>query len=891
MVTKPKYITNKDLLREIHESKKSYCSFQDPAHADFDAIVHALDEITDDLIEAILLKKRTSRTKPVCSKRTPEELVFRVMTYDHIPVDPERKRRAKNGISYAKTTFEPFKHVMIKDGGFVEVCRSHWIGDFETGRFSADHGRISNALATMYMLLVERYSRRGNWRGYCVDETTQALTQRGWLRHDEITTDDMILSYQDGDMKWSKIKSIFRDDYDGLMFHLSVTGMDALVTPEHKFVTTHGLVMVDHLREKDRLVMLGGPVADEGAPEHDDAFVERVGRSVVETGSFEGSVPDMALLLSLSRRQRIGLLDHIMAEGLGRPGPTQALTDCVTALATLCGVRCAIDTEGGVRLLPGSREIPVESIDFHGGMTSEANAPTVPYTGKVWCPETEFGSFVARRNGTIFLTGNSYVDEMRSHALLQLSQIGLQFDESKSDNPFAFYTTSIKNCLSGETMIITREYGVIPIEQVAEQDVTLRDGNGDWVKCHIHDHGIRTTQKIRFQCNGHAVDIWSTPDHGWIPHEGDSAFPTLAFKGRNTEIRDGTYSKIVREEDEYRLGVVHGITYGDGSLMGVKNNGSRYQLRLCGEKAELMPYILETVPDVNVTYPPSCNGEAMCYFDGWCDLKALPENPGNSLDYLLGFLRGWFAADGCVGKSQQTPTLCGGLVEYEWLKTWGPLVGWYVNGCTVLSATTNFGIRKKDSRNFHLRKGFMEASDFLRSKHAENWSVRPDSRKAKEKGRKYDWTLVEALRAEGKSMQEIADRLGVERPALSSSYCQFKKNRERAKADRKVNIWMVYGSRQDDETREERVYCPVVNTTHSFVLGMGITTRNCFTRVLNLEKRNQKIRDDMLVVAGAMPSYTRQIENEMETRMLAHDGPDRSASAPKKAGRKAKTTS
>jgi hypothetical protein len=41
--------------------------------------------------------------------------------------------------------------------------------------------------------------------------------------------------------------------------------------------------------------------------------------------------------------------------------------------------------------------------------------------------------------------GYTYVDEMRSQALLQLSQIGLQFDESKSQNPFAYYTAAIDN--------------------------------------------------------------------------------------------------------------------------------------------------------------------------------------------------------------------------------------------------------------------------------------------------------------------------------------------------------------------------------------------------------------------------------------------------------------
>jgi len=50
---------------------------------------------------------------------------------------------------------------------------------------------------------------------------------------------------------------------------------------------------------------------------------------------------------------------------------------------------------------------------------------------------------MARRNGTIYLTGNTYNDEMQQQALMQLSQVGLQFDESKSQNPFAYYTAII----------------------------------------------------------------------------------------------------------------------------------------------------------------------------------------------------------------------------------------------------------------------------------------------------------------------------------------------------------------------------------------------------------------------------------------------------------------
>ena len=41
--------------------------------------------------------------------------------------------------------------------------------------------------------------------------------------------------------------------------------------------------------------------------------------------------------------------------------------------------------------------------------------------------------------------GYTYNEEMRGTALLQLSQIGLQFNEDKSQNPFAYYTAAITN--------------------------------------------------------------------------------------------------------------------------------------------------------------------------------------------------------------------------------------------------------------------------------------------------------------------------------------------------------------------------------------------------------------------------------------------------------------
>ena len=163
------YINNKELLLEIHNSKKTFCSFLEPHHANYDAIVSNVDEIVPELIEKIRLKKSSPRGKPsVPLDSIPfESIVIRVMTYEHIPLDPDRVRKSRvTDQSYSHTTFIPFKHYILLPDGPKEVCRSHWEGGFDNGHFVAYGGKINNRLAKMFMMLVDRYSRRGNFRGY-----------------------------------------------------------------------------------------------------------------------------------------------------------------------------------------------------------------------------------------------------------------------------------------------------------------------------------------------------------------------------------------------------------------------------------------------------------------------------------------------------------------------------------------------------------------------------------------------------------------------------------------------------------------------------------------------------------------------------------------------------
>jgi len=92
-----------------------------------------------------------------------------------------------------------------------------------------------------------------------------------------------------------------------------------------------------------------------------------------------------------------------------------------------------------------------DCIDMHGGIMkgentgkeSNPNTATQKYKGVVWCPVTNYGTFVCRRNNKIYITGNSYKDEMVGDAKLKMySALKLKKYDIKSEyNPFSYFTT------------------------------------------------------------------------------------------------------------------------------------------------------------------------------------------------------------------------------------------------------------------------------------------------------------------------------------------------------------------------------------------------------------------------------------------------------------------
>ena len=210
---KVNYLNNRDLLKQIHLSKNTFCVFIDPdADHQYDIILGSVDRINQRTV-AEARRNRADRIKRetgqiINDKKIPNtDLVFRITCWDHIPFAPPKQPKTavkKKKIAdilefdepeviedepvveiavdpaHVRVNFPPFFHYRInEDKEPYLVGKSHWKGDIVSGEYSRDHGTMTPELARMFLKLCERYATRSNWRGYTYNEEMrgQALLQ------------------------------------------------------------------------------------------------------------------------------------------------------------------------------------------------------------------------------------------------------------------------------------------------------------------------------------------------------------------------------------------------------------------------------------------------------------------------------------------------------------------------------------------------------------------------------------------------------------------------------------------------------------------------------------------------------------------------------------------
>ena len=179
---KRNYLSNHDLLEEIHKSKGSFCSWLGDEDHQFDSILPNIDKIN---IRSVAQAKRNRADRGDKVKQAEfavdwkkidkTEVVFRIMTYDHVPLQPGRKKTIKTvADSHVQLNFPPFQHWRYDDQGeLICVGKSHWGGGLENGWFNKEHGTLTNKLVRQFMKLIQRYAQRSNWRYYTYNDEMQ----------------------------------------------------------------------------------------------------------------------------------------------------------------------------------------------------------------------------------------------------------------------------------------------------------------------------------------------------------------------------------------------------------------------------------------------------------------------------------------------------------------------------------------------------------------------------------------------------------------------------------------------------------------------------------------------------------------------------------------------
>lgn len=343
---------------------------------------------------------------------------------------------------------------------------------------------------------------------FCVDEETEILTTRGWLKHGDIREDDVALTINPNtrQIEWQPIIAVHRFESRGSLVRMHTPRFDSYSTMGHRwlidgagkrgghwtlrkdkkthFATTYDMVESD----KIRYILVGGgePVAGAQTPVWSDEFVELIGWVITEgtlhklrkqntCGVFvfqsnynqeyisrieklqdhyrsqgatatqhsplkyktrngaqretkrfyfgngigelvHKTIPNKQLtpefLLSLTAKQLRILYDTLQAgDGSKRRGDwsqkDQGRINSFQMLTAMLGIRTkARDKE----LVRDGKVFNFKTVSIYRTQRVSANYLTkefVPYEGIVWCPTTENGTWMARRDGGTFWTGNS----------------------------------------------------------------------------------------------------------------------------------------------------------------------------------------------------------------------------------------------------------------------------------------------------------------------------------------------------------------------------------------------------------------------------------------------------------------------------------------------------
>jgi NAD-dependent dihydropyrimidine dehydrogenase PreA subunit len=192
--------------------------------------------------------------------------------------------------------------------------------------------------------------------------------------------------------------------------------------------------------------------------------------------------------------------------------------------------------------------------------------------------------------------------------------------------------------------------------------------------------------------------IWATPTHGWILADGDSTDSLGAG-----DFVPAMRHMPKRENESYRMGVLHGLVYGDGyrSRQEIRSGDHVHDVALFGTRvARFRDFFDEIRFDRHYDVHPGYAGTGIVR--AGVNLKRSVPDTGDT-EYIAGFVDGWLAADGDPTRAGSWRLRSTDHEALAWLEAVAPYAGFVTVGSGEESnMETNFGVRNRSIRWLYL---------------------------------------------------------------------------------------------------------------------------------------------------------------------------------------------
>jgi NAD-dependent dihydropyrimidine dehydrogenase PreA subunit len=192
--------------------------------------------------------------------------------------------------------------------------------------------------------------------------------------------------------------------------------------------------------------------------------------------------------------------------------------------------------------------------------------------------------------------------------------------------------------------------------------------------------------------------IEATATHSWVLADGQRT-DSLAVG----QFVPGVAAAARRENESYRLGVLHGLVFGDGTWnkQEIRSGEHLHYVQLYGDRVAKFKDFFDQVNfspclDIHPGYVGTGVVRAPINLK-----RALPHDADG--EYVAGFVDGWLAADGDPVRAGSWRLRSTTHEALDWLEDVAPMAGYVVVGSgEEASRETNFGVRSRPMRWLYL---------------------------------------------------------------------------------------------------------------------------------------------------------------------------------------------